>query len=68
MTTVVAEATLKTIKTAFINGRFFEHQKELNLELFDYMNWYNTIRILVGINNPTRIQTIRTLKSCLFYC
>ncbi|SFK74439.1 putative transposase [Marinilactibacillus piezotolerans] len=41
----VAEATFKTIKTEFINGRVFDHQKELDLELFDYVNWYNTIRI-----------------------
>lgn len=41
----VAESTFKTIKTEFINGRVFEHQKELDLELFDYVNWYNTIRI-----------------------
>lgn len=41
----VAEATFKTIKTELINGCVFEHQKELDLELFDYVNWYNKIRI-----------------------
>jgi len=41
----VAEATFKTIKTEFINGRVFDSQQELDLELFDYVNWLNNIRI-----------------------
>ncbi|GAA0293303.1 putative transposase [Gracilibacillus halotolerans] len=41
----VAEATFKTIKTEFVSGRVFESQRELDLELFDYVNWFNNIRI-----------------------
>ena len=41
----VAEATFKTIKTEFVNGTVFSSQKELDLELFDYVNWFNNIRI-----------------------
>ncbi len=41
----VAEATFKTIKTQFIHGRVFSNQQELEFELFDYVNWYNNIRI-----------------------
>lgn len=41
----VAEATFKTIKTEFVNGRVFSSQQELDIELFDYVNWYNNIRI-----------------------
>lgn len=38
----VAEATFKSIKTEFVHGRV---QQELDLELFDYVNWFNNIRI-----------------------
>lgn len=41
----VAEATFKTIKTEFVYGSFFSSQQELDLELFDYVNWFNNIRI-----------------------
>jgi len=41
----VAEATYKTIKTEFVSGRVFDSQKELDMELFDYVNWFNNIRI-----------------------
>jgi putative transposase len=41
----VGEATFKTIKTEFVNGRIFTSQEELELELFDYVNWFNNILI-----------------------
>src|SRR5699024_9736270 len=41
----VAEATFKTIKTEFVNGTVFPNQQVLDLELFDYVNWFNNIRI-----------------------
>ncbi|MDC3415284.1 IS3 family transposase, partial [Aquibacillus sp. 3ASR75-11] len=41
----VAEATFKMIKTEFVSGRVFSSQQELDLELFDYVNWFNNIRI-----------------------
>ncbi len=46
----VAEATFKTIKTEFIQGRVFSTQQELDLALFDYVNWFNTIRIHGSLN------------------
>lgn len=49
----VAEATFKTIKTEFVNGRVFASQEELDLELFDYINWYNNIRIHGSLNYQT---------------
>lgn len=39
------EATFKTIKTEFISGRIFPNQHVLDLELFDYVNLFNNIRI-----------------------
>lgn len=41
----VSEAMFKTIKTEFINGTVFSSQQVLDLELFDYVNWFNHIRI-----------------------
>jgi transposase InsO family protein len=41
----VAEATFKTIKTEFVHGRVFPSQQDFNVELFDYVNWFNNIRI-----------------------
>ncbi len=41
----VAEATFKSIKTEFVNGTVFSSQEELDRELFDYVNWFNNIRI-----------------------
>lgn len=41
----VAEATYKIIKTEFAYNRRFSSFEELERELFDYVNWYNHIRI-----------------------
>lgn len=49
----VAEATFKTIKTEFVGNRVFTSQQELDLELFDYVNWYNNIRIHGSLNYQT---------------
>ncbi len=42
---VVAEATFKTVKTEFVCPNVFHSLDHLKLELFDYVNWYNNIRI-----------------------
>ena len=49
----VAEAMFKTIKTEFINGTVFPDQQALDLELFDYVNWYNNVRIHESLNYVT---------------
>lgn len=41
----VAEATYKIIKTEFAFNKRFESLEELEPKLFDYVNWYNNIRI-----------------------
>ncbi len=46
----VAEATYKVFKTEFINGRKFNDLAQLELELFDYINWYNNLRIHGSLN------------------
>ena len=49
----VAEAMFKTIKTEFIHGTIFPCQQALDLELFDYINWFNNIRIHGSLNYLT---------------
>ncbi len=41
----VAEATFKTLKVEFVYPQVFESLKQLKLELFDYVHWYNNIRL-----------------------
>ena len=41
----VAEATYKIIKTEFAFNRICNDFEELEREQFDYVNWYNNIRI-----------------------
>jgi putative transposase len=36
----VAKAMFKVIKTEFVKGATFENQAALDLELFDYVNWF----------------------------
>lgn len=49
----VAEATYKIVKTEFAFNRRFESFGELERELFDYVNWYNTIRIHGSLDYQT---------------
>ena len=52
----VAEAGFKIVKTEFAFNRVFNSQEELALELFDCVNWYNTIRIHSSLNYQTPVQ------------
>ncbi|WP_338976287.1 IS3 family transposase [Spiroplasma endosymbiont of Monopis laevigella] len=52
----VAEATFKTFKIEFINDKNFTSLIQLKLELFDYINWYNNIRIHSTLNYLTPIS------------
>jgi putative transposase len=46
----VAEATFKIIKTEFVKGKHFESLEQLQLELDDYVHWFNHIRIHGTLN------------------
>ena len=52
----VAEATYKIIKTEFAYNRRFENFEELERELFDYVNWYNNIRIHSSLDYQTPVN------------
>ena len=52
----VAEATYKIFKTEFCFNRTFDSFEQLELELFDYVNWFNNHRIHGSLNYLTPIQ------------
>lgn len=55
----VAESTFKIIKTEFIYGRNFKNIDMLRLELMDYINWFNNIRIhsSLGYLSPSEFKS-----------
>lgn len=61
----VAEATFKTIKTEFVNGKVFSSLEELELELFDYVNWFNNIRIHGSLDylTPREYKSVHQMKA-----
>ena len=60
----VAEATFKIIKTEFVKGQIYDSLEQLQLELFDYVNWFNNIRIhsSLGYLTPSEYARIRHEK------
>ncbi len=52
----VAETTHKTFKTEFIKGKEFENLTQLKCELFDFVNWYNNLRIHGSLNYLTPVE------------
>jgi putative transposase len=50
----VAEAMFKVIKTEFVKGATCESQAAFDLALFDYVHWFNHIRIhrMLGYLSP----------------
>lgn len=60
----VAEATFKIFKTEFINNRHFEGIAQLELELHDYVNWFNKFRIhsTLGYLSPEQFKNIHLNK------
>lgn len=61
----VAEATFKILKTELINETHFLTLKQLDLELFDYVNWYNNIRShsILGYLSPVAYRNLALKKS-----
>ncbi|WP_392388000.1 IS3 family transposase [Bacillus mycoides] len=52
----VAEATYKIFKTEFVHYRHFASLEELTLELNDYVNWFNKIKIHGTLGNLSSVQ------------
>ena len=48
--------SFQIIKTEFAFNRIFNDFEELERELFDYVNWYNNIRIHGSLEYKTPIE------------
>ncbi|HBT85756.1 MAG TPA: IS3 family transposase, partial [Porphyromonadaceae bacterium] len=60
----VSEAVNKIMKTEFIYQKKFETLEELQLELAEYVYWYNNLRIYgsLGYLTPMEYREVSTLK------
>ncbi len=52
----IAEDTFKTFKMEFIYPNTFYSLEQLQLELFEYINWYHNIRLHSSLNYLTPIE------------
>ncbi|KJD42227.1 transposase [Paenibacillus terrae] len=52
----VAEATYKIMKTEFVNQMNFQSLRQLELELYDYIHWFNQHRIHGTLGYMTPVQ------------
>ncbi|WP_425379283.1 IS3 family transposase [Spiroplasma endosymbiont of Polydrusus pterygomalis] len=52
----VAETTYKSFKTEFIKGQKFINLTQLKYKLFDFVHWYNNIRIHGRLNYLTPVE------------
>lgn len=52
----VAEATYKIMKTEFVHQMKFQSLQHLELELFDYVNWFNKHRVHGTLGYLTPVQ------------
>ncbi|WP_411860816.1 IS3 family transposase, partial [Mammaliicoccus sciuri] len=50
------ESTFKAVKTEFIYPNRFRTLDELNLQLSDYINWFNHHRIHGSLNYQTPVS------------
>jgi len=51
----IAELTFKAVKTEFIYPNCFRTLDELNLQLSDYINWFNHHRVHGSLNYQTSV-------------
>ena len=63
---VVAESTFKIIKIEFAYKRIFKSLEELKSSLFDYINWFNNIRIHGSLDylSPVEYKLSRAREVC----
>ena len=60
----VAESMYNIVKTEFAYGEDFADYQELELKWFDYVNWYNNVRIhgSLGYLTPSEYEEYQSLK------
>lgn len=58
----VAESTYKSFKKEFVYPNNFQTLEQLNVQLFDYMNWWNPIQFHATLNYKSLVS-FRIAKS-----
>ena len=58
----VAEATFKIIKTEFVQNCKFDNLWSLEIQLMDYVNWYNNIRFHGSLGYMTPVEYRNTMS------
>lgn len=60
----VAESTYKSFKVEFVYPNKFETSAELQLKVFDYVNWWNHLRIhgSLGYETPVGYRNLRLVQ------
>ncbi|MCB5955604.1 IS3 family transposase, partial [Enterococcus sp. CWB-B31] len=63
----VAESTYKSMKVEFVRQHRFESLHQLELELFDYVHWWNHLRLhgTLGYETPIGYRNQRLAKRIL---
>lgn len=63
----VAESTYKSVKVEFVHQYQFETLTQLRLELFDYVHWWNYLRVhgTLGYETPIQFRQQRLAKRTL---
>ena len=63
----VAESTYKSVKVEFVHQYQFETLAQLRLELFDYVHWWNYLRLhgTLAYETPIQIRQQRLAKRIL---
>jgi len=60
----VSESLYNTVKTEMIYGEVFDNLDELELELFQFVNWYNNTRLHGSLNDLPPSEYKALVKSC----
>lgn len=60
----VAESTYKSFKKEFVYPNHFETLEQLKVQLFDYVNWWNHIRLhgTLHYQSPVRFRIAKSMK------
>lgn len=63
----VAESTYKSVKVEFVYPNSFETLQQLELELFDYVHWWNHLRLhgTLGYETPIHYRYLRLAERTL---
>jgi len=66
----VAESTFKMIKAEFVSCHRFDTLDQLQLELADYVHWFNNIHLhgTLGYLLPVEFKRSRTYNFSPTYC